>query len=115
MEETKKFIIFFSYVGLGFSGSAYQKDNTNTVENKLISLLVKLNLINDQKEPFSKVSRTDKGVSARLNAITLRLKIKHSHLPITDIQKIYVKELNKQLKDIQIVDIQSVPNFFDAR
>ncbi|GAW80152.1 tRNA pseudouridine synthase [Plasmodium gonderi] len=115
MEETHKFIIFFSYIGIGFNGSAYQKDNSNTVENKLIDNLYALNLIPRIDYPFSRVSRTDKGVSARINALTIRLRIRHSHLSIHDIQRIYVKELNKKLRNIQILDIRHVPNFFDAR
>ncbi|GAB65663.1 tRNA pseudouridine synthase [Plasmodium cynomolgi strain B] len=71
MEETQKFIVFFSYVGMGFNlsgghgsikvstfavetfstfvlkmqGSAYQKDNPNTVENRLMDCLHALDLI----------------------------------------------------------------------
>ncbi|SCN59466.1 tRNA pseudouridine synthase, putative [Plasmodium chabaudi adami] len=119
MEEstdgTRNFIIFFSYIGIGFNGSAYQKDNNNTVENKLIERLQQLDLISDSNCSFSRVSRTDKGVSARMNALTIRLKIKYPHLSISIIEKIYLKELNKKLKNIQIVHIQCVPNNFDAR
>ncbi|SBT87742.1 tRNA pseudouridine synthase, putative [Plasmodium malariae] len=115
MEETHKFIIFFSYIGTEFNGSAYQKDNTDTVENKLMERLHNLNLISDDNDSFSRVSRTDKGVSARINALTIRLKIRHPNMSLLDIQKIYVKELNKKLKYMQIIDIQNVPNMFDAR
>ncbi|SBT76283.1 tRNA pseudouridine synthase, putative [Plasmodium ovale] len=115
MEETHKFIIFFSYLGMEFNGSAYQKENTNTVENKLIENMRSLNLLPDENESFSRVSRTDKGVSARINALTIRLNVRHPHLPISEVQKIYAKELNKKLKNIRIAEVQSVPNIFDAR
>ncbi|CAA9987357.1 tRNA pseudouridine synthase, putative [Plasmodium knowlesi strain H] len=115
MEETHKFIIFFSYVGMGFNGSAYQKDNPNTVENRLMDCLHDMNLISGVDQPFSRVSRTDKGVSARMNALTIRLKIRHPHMTLQDIQRVYVKEINKKLKNMQVIDIRSVPNFFDAR
>ncbi|SCO66408.1 tRNA pseudouridine synthase, putative [Plasmodium vivax] len=115
MEETHKFIIFFSYVGMGFNGSAYQKDNPNTVENRLMGLLHALDLIPGLDHPFSRVSRTDKGVSARMNALTIRLKIRHPHMALQDLQRVYVKEINKKLKHMQVIDMRSVPNFFDAR
>ncbi|CDU17491.1 tRNA pseudouridine(38-40) synthase [Plasmodium yoelii 17X] len=115
IDGTHNFIIFFSYIGIGFNGSAYQKDNNNTVENKLIERLQQLDLISDSNCSFSRVSRTDKGVSARMNALTIRLKIKYPHLSISIIEKIYLKELNKKLKNIQIIHIQCVPNNFDAR
>ncbi|CRG96635.1 tRNA pseudouridine synthase, putative [Plasmodium gallinaceum] len=115
MKETYNFIIFFSYVGMEFNGSAYQKDNKNTVENKLIENLLNLKLISNKNNSFSRVSRTDKGVSARVNALTIRLKIKYQNMSMLDIKKLYVKELNKKLKNIHIIDIQDVPNMFDAR
>ncbi|CRG99297.1 tRNA pseudouridine synthase, putative [Plasmodium relictum] len=115
MKETHNFIIFFSYIGMEFNGSAYQKDNKNTIENKLIENLYNLKLISNKIDSFSRVSRTDKGVSARINALTIRLKIKYQNMSILDIKKVYVKELNKKLKNIQIIDIQDVPNTFDAR
>ncbi|KJP89422.1 tRNA pseudouridine(38-40) synthase [Plasmodium fragile] len=96
-------------------GSAYQKDNPNTVENRLMDCLHALNLIPGVDQPFSRVSRTDKGVSARMNALTIRLKIRHPHMALQDIERIYVKEMNKRLKNIHVIDIRNVPNFFDAR
>ncbi|SOV14045.1 tRNA pseudouridine synthase,putative [Plasmodium sp. gorilla clade G2] len=115
MKETHNFLILLSYFGMEFNGSAYQKDNENTVENKLIENLYKLQLIDSYDIPLSRVSRTDKGVSARINGINLRLNIKYENVSILDIEKKYVKELNKKLKNIHIHDIKHVSNTFDSR
>ncbi|EUD67911.1 tRNA pseudouridine synthase A [Plasmodium inui San Antonio 1] len=96
-------------------GSAFQKDNPNTVEKRLMECLHALNLIPGVDQPFSRASRTDKGVSARMNALTIRLRIRHPHMSLQDIQRVYVKDINKKLKNMQVIDIRSVPNFFDAR
>ncbi|KOB86002.1 hypothetical protein PFDG_01380, partial [Plasmodium falciparum Dd2] len=115
MKETHNFLILLSYFGMEFNGSAYQKDNDNTVENKLLENLYKLELIDNYDTPLSRVSRTDKGVSARINGINLRLNIKYENVPIFEIEKKYVKELKKKLKNIHIHDIKHVSNTFDAR
>lgn len=115
MEETHNFLIFFSYLGANFNGSAYQKNNENTVENILVEKLKELKFISCYNDSISRVSRTDKGVSARINALTIRLNNLYPHFPLEKVQKRYVKDLNNKLTNVHILDIQKVPNAFDAR
>ena len=74
----KKFALFVAYVGAGFAGMQYNKDQT-TIEGTLRDALVAAGLIAQanadafSKVAWSRAARTDKGVSAVGQVVALRL------------------------------------------
>ena len=74
----KKFALFVAYVGAGFSGMQYNKDQP-TIEGTLRDALVAAGLISQlnadafSKVAWSRAARTDKGVSAVGQVVALRL------------------------------------------
>eukprot|EP01055_Gregarina_sp_Pseudo9_P003140 Gregarina_sp_Pseudo_9__3139@NODE_332_length_3137_cov_74_877986_g312_i0_p2_GENE_NODE_332_length_3137_cov_74_877986_g312_i0NODE_332_length_3137_cov_74_877986_g312_i0_p2_ORF_typecomplete_len362_score68_56PseudoU_synth_1/PF01416_20/0_029PseudoU_synth_1/PF01416_20/2_7e24DUF2344/PF10105_9/0_035_NODE_332_length_3137_cov_74_877986_g312_i02521337 len=87
-----------------------------TVEGVLIEALQKANLIKDRDScNFSRCGRTDKGVHARANYVSLqmRLKPKRSH---PEDHYDYRAMLNAILpRSIKVLQVQRVPSWFDAR
>jgi tRNA pseudouridine38/39 synthase len=70
-----KIAIKFSYIGTNYSGLVVQKHSENTVEGKIIEALKLCCLIDPKGEfwqlQFNRCGRTDKGVSAAHNVISL--------------------------------------------
>ncbi|KAL7713624.1 tRNA pseudouridine synthase A [Entamoeba marina] len=90
-----KMAIIVSYVGRGYSGMQYMKD-TPTIEKVLENALYESNCISEdnkhnlQKVSWNRCARTDKGVSAANNIVSLKMGIDgdfitriNSHLPET--------------------------------
>eukprot|EP01056_Protomagalhaensia_sp_Gyna25_P005622 Protomagalhaensia_sp_Gyna_25__5621@NODE_781_length_2628_cov_94_008884_g599_i1_p2_GENE_NODE_781_length_2628_cov_94_008884_g599_i1NODE_781_length_2628_cov_94_008884_g599_i1_p2_ORF_typecomplete_len336_score44_94PseudoU_synth_1/PF01416_20/0_014PseudoU_synth_1/PF01416_20/5_7e24DUF2344/PF10105_9/0_12_NODE_781_length_2628_cov_94_008884_g599_i1741081 len=97
------------------SGSNHEQ-TVPTVEGALIEALQKARLIRDRDScNFSRCGRTDKGVHARANYISLKLRLKpkrkndHDHYD-------YCGILNAILpRTIRVLEVQPVPLWFDAR
>ncbi|EER09278.1 tRNA pseudouridine synthase, putative [Perkinsus marinus ATCC 50983] len=134
--KTGRFVMKFAYVGtrqasfpsttmalkvcveavLRYAGVAWQNQEAfgvNTVENELFKGLVKTCLIESRMScDFSRCGRTDKGVHARGNYATLRLRLKPDGTEFP-----YIQMINRVLPDdIRVLRICSVPSDdFDAR
>ncbi|NXX41414.1 PUS3 synthase, partial [Tricholaema leucomelas] len=64
-----------AYLGWGYQGFASQENTTNTIEEKLFEALKKTRLVNDrQTSNYHRCGRTDKGVSAFGQVISLDLR-----------------------------------------
>ncbi len=108
-----KYAILFGYSGEGYQGLQYNHD-LNTIEKEIFSVLVELNAISEMngKDPkkFSlrRASRTDKGVHALGNLLSLKM-----YSMDTSITK---DKINAKLPDtIRIWDIKRTVKSFDAR
>lgn len=112
--EKTVFVAFkFAYCGWNYNGLAYQLEPTPlpTVEGKVFEALLRAHLITDPSScSFSRCGRTDKGVSAMGQVISLN--VRHSERrPI-----IYCDVLNRLLPaDIRITGYAFPPEGFDAR
>ncbi|KNH09758.1 tRNA pseudouridine synthase [Perkinsela sp. CCAP 1560/4] len=86
----RKIVLSIAYLGHGFGGLAFQRDNMNTIEESLFDALrrtklCRFKLLPEQKlnlgksttqipEGFSRCGRTDSDVSAFSNAVTLHVR-----------------------------------------
>jgi tRNA pseudouridine38/39 synthase len=113
-----------AYLGWNHDGLASQQDSTNTIESHLFAALEKLKLVKDRSEAeYSRCGRTDKGVSAVCQIVSLLIRSKHpAGTDLTnDISSIsdemdYAHLLNRQLPpSIRVLGWQPVANDFDAR
>ena len=123
----RKIALRFSYLGWNYQGLALQGEPTElpTVEEKLMDALFRVKLIGslEQQEcEFSRCGRTDKGVSALNQVVSLnvRSKLTAEELkdPANDRKEIdYIKSINQALpNDIRVHSIcLRVPKDFDAR
>ncbi|KAG7878651.1 hypothetical protein KL905_004008 [Ogataea polymorpha] len=123
----RRIALKFSYLGWNYHGLAYQSDTSNipTVEMFILKALEKTKLIRSLDPAdcdFSRCGRTDKGVSAMNQVISLvvRSNLTQDELadPLNDVKELdYVKILNKVLpEDIRIHSIcLRPPEGFDAR
>ncbi|KAG7694410.1 hypothetical protein KL930_003729 [Ogataea haglerorum] len=123
----RRIALKFSYLGWNYHGLAYQNDTSNvpTVELFILKALEKTKLISnlDPTEcDFSRCGRTDKGVSAmnQVISLTIRSNLTEDEMtdPLNDVKELdYVKILNKVLpEDIRIHSIcLRPPEGFDAR
>lgn len=123
-----RFVAFrFAYLGWNYNGLAIQKDKTPlpTVEGTILETMVRCKLVPSmvpQEYKFSRCGRTDKGVSAMNQVISLKVR---SNLtpeqqldPSYDNQEIqYVNILNQLLpEDIRVSAVcLRPPKGFDAR
>ena len=107
--EFQQFLIKFSYVGTNYQGVAYNDENTPTVEREIFKALCLTKMIKSRETcNFSRCGRTDTGVHAAGNymSISLRVKPEIDHLLIA----------NKVLpNDIRLLAIRPVPTDFSAR
>jgi tRNA pseudouridine38/39 synthase len=110
-----KVALKIAYLGTEYQGIARQKDNRNTVEEHLFSALYKSKLIDDIDNcDYSRCARTDKGVNALGQVVSLQIRTKISQdgrieYPIPRI-------INSHLPyDIHVSDCVLVPNEFNAR
>ncbi|XP_072229436.1 tRNA pseudouridine(38/39) synthase [Leuresthes tenuis] len=122
-----------AYQGWTYQGFAVQENTDNTVEARLFEALLKTRLIQDrQSSNYHRCGRTDKGVSAFSQVITIDLRSTQfcGGLGVTLPENIdsstkskastselpYVKMLNRVLpQDIQILDWAPVAEGFSAR
>jgi len=138
----RHFLIKFAYNGSNYHGIAYQPETThpnkgdatnstvhvNTVEKELINVLEMGKLIKDRHScRFSRCGRTDKGVHAAGNYISLDLRVSpDSIIPgligraDRDVDQNknmdYCKMMNAMLpSDIRVISVDQVPDDFDAR
>eukprot|EP00918_Siedleckia_nematoides_P003615 GHVU01008132.1.p1 GENE.GHVU01008132.1~~GHVU01008132.1.p1 ORF type:complete len:475 (+),score=69.93 GHVU01008132.1:268-1692(+) len=73
-----KFLLTVSYVGTGYSGMAYQVDESAfpTIESELFKALILTRLIRDRNScEFTRCGRTDAGVHAKGNCVALTLRL----------------------------------------
>ena len=112
----RKYAIIHGYFGQDYSGNT-KNPGVHTVEEELENALYKEKFIspcnygNLKKINWMRASRTDKGVSAIMNVISVKL---HKY---PDVDEIDMKEkLNKVLpKDIHIFRIIEVSDHFDSK
>eukprot|EP00928_Gymnodinium_smaydae_P058923 TRINITY_DN42134_c0_g1_i1.p1 TRINITY_DN42134_c0_g1~~TRINITY_DN42134_c0_g1_i1.p1 ORF type:complete len:354 (-),score=78.40 TRINITY_DN42134_c0_g1_i1:96-1157(-) len=110
--QCSHFLLRLAYVGTRYHGVAWQQPEVaNTVENELFNALVRTCLIQSREKcNFSRCGRTDRGVHAFGNYVSLTLR----ELPGG--AKEYVRILNRVLpSDIRILAAMPVPSDFDAR
>lgn len=124
--STRKVAIRFAYLGWNYSGLAVQNDpEILTVEGRILAALHKTKLI-PSEDPndcdFSRCGRTDKGVSAFRQVISLRVRSQLSpeeqQDPANDTKEVdYLHILNQLLPDdIRLYEICLRPGEeFDAR
>uniref|UniRef100_A0A4W6BZ42 Pseudouridylate synthase 3 n=1 Tax=Lates calcarifer TaxID=8187 RepID=A0A4W6BZ42_LATCA len=122
-----------AYLGWAYQGFAVQENTDNTVEARLFEALLKTRLIQDrQSSNYHRCGRTDKGVSAFSQVITIDLRSTQfcgglgvtlpenvdlstkNKAPVSEVP--YVKMLNRVLpQDIRILDWAPVAEGFSAR
>lgn len=115
-------VLRLSYFGETYDGLTRQDSTSNTIEHHLIEAVQTLRLVpplvpggSPFPEKFSRCGRTDKGVSAFGNAVSLMLRgPKKGSPPGTEVE--YARMLNRVLPpDIRIVAWAPVVDHFDAR
>ncbi|KAJ8364586.1 hypothetical protein SKAU_G00134170 [Synaphobranchus kaupii] len=120
-----------AYLGWGYQGFAVQENTDNTVEARLFEALLKTRLIQDrQSSNYHRCGRTDKGVSAFSQVISIDLRSTQfgGGLGVTlpaqaegkgkpDATELpYAKMLNRVLpQDIRVLDWSAVEMGFSAR
>ncbi|KAL4660508.1 tRNA pseudouridine(38/39) synthase [Arapaima gigas] len=120
-----------AYLGWDYQGFAVQENTDNTVEARLFEALMKTKLIQDrQSSNYHRCGRTDKGVSAFSQVITIDLRstqfcgglgvippAKAVDKPKSDTAELpYIKMLNRVLPpDIRVLDWAAVETSFSAR
>ncbi|ODV82637.1 hypothetical protein CANARDRAFT_30678 [[Candida] arabinofermentans NRRL YB-2248] len=125
--STRHIALRFSYLGWNYQGLAIQSDETDlpTVEYEIIKGLNKIKLVDSlvpQDFNFSRCGRTDRGVSAMNQVISLRVRsnltAEELNDPTNDIKELdYVRSLNQVLPpDIRFHSVcLRPPPDFDAR
>ncbi|TSL82594.1 tRNA pseudouridine(38/39) synthase [Bagarius yarrelli] len=126
-------VLRLAYLGWQYQGFAVQENTDNTVEARLFEALLKTKLIQDrQSSNYHRCGRTDKGVSAFSQAVSIDLRSSQfSGLGVivpdgvepktgsetgTKAELPYVKMLNRVLPpDIRALSWSPVPNGFSAR
>ncbi|KAK6185577.1 hypothetical protein SNE40_007781 [Patella caerulea] len=117
-DRPRKVALLLAYCGAGYYGIQIQKDYP-TIESELLSSLVKGNFITQehadspQKIQFQRAARTDKGVSALGNVISLKIPVDSGHV---------AEKINQNLPDqIRVIGYIRATrgfnskNFCDAR
>ncbi|ODV80845.1 tRNA pseudouridine synthase [Suhomyces tanzawaensis NRRL Y-17324] len=125
--NTRFVALKFAYLGWNYSGLAYQFEPTPkpTIESELLNAMVTAKLIEDVDPSackFSRCGRTDKGVSAMNQVISLRLRSaltdEEQLLEENDVKELpYITILNSLLpSDIRVTAVcLRPPKGFDAR
>lgn len=109
--ETRHIAIKIAYFGWDYSGFAAQPSTSNTIEHHLFRALKMTQLVKDMSlVNYSRCGRTDKGVSAFGNVISLRVRTREGE-PIP-----YCQMLNRILPDtIRAISWAPVDDDFSAR
>ncbi|KAI4491045.1 hypothetical protein M0802_010462 [Mischocyttarus mexicanus] len=112
-------LLKFYYLGWDYDGFVCQEGNSNTVERHLFIALIKSCLIESrEKSNYHRCGRTDKGVSAFSQVISLDIRSKLEPDKQNDLQNelLYCKILNRLLpQNIRCIAWCPVPNDFSAR
>ncbi|XP_045508698.1 tRNA pseudouridine(38/39) synthase [Colias croceus] len=110
----RKVFLRILYFGWDYQGLAVQEDSAQTIEHHLFNALIKSCLIEKREtSQYHRCGRTDKGVSAfgQVISITLRSKFPPSEQKNIHTEMPYCKILNRLLpKDIRAVAWMPVPN-----
>jgi tRNA pseudouridine38-40 synthase len=101
-----RYALKFAYDGQTFDGYARQPEG-RTVEEDIIKAMLQLGMIKDaQTNNFQSASRTDRGVSAAGNVISIDADFNRAGI---------IGALNSKLEDIMFYGIAKVDNNFNAR
>lgn len=107
------------YFGWNYCGFVVQEDTPNTIEHHLFDALDKTCLIKDRSSSnYHRCGRTDKGVSANGQVISISVRSRLTKETINNTQEEidYCKILNNVLPaDIKCIAWQPVPDNFSAR
>ncbi|XP_014355329.2 tRNA pseudouridine(38/39) synthase, partial [Papilio machaon] len=113
----RRVLLRILYFGWNYQGLAVQEDTTQTIEHHLFHALTKSCLIeNRESSQYHRCGRTDKGVSAFGQVISISLRSKHSSDQQNTPESInselpYCKTLNRLLpKDIRAVAWMPIPD-----
>lgn len=121
--QTRYVALEVMYLGWGYQGFARQDHNPNTVEGHMFQALERTCLVPPESKwediSYSRCGRTDIGVSAVGQVVTLRIRsraLQGDALPDEGAELDYPCLLNKVLpRDIQITGWREVPAEFHAR
>lgn len=125
--QKRKIALRFAYLGWNYQGLALQAEGTElpTVEGKIMEALFKVKLIGSLEQrncDFSRCGRTDRGVSAMNQVISLKVRSKLNEDQLKDevndhLEVDYIKVLNQALpEDIRMHSVCLRPGEdFDAR
>lgn len=106
MEQSRRVALKFAYDGTDFYGFQRQPDKV-TVEGELVTALVKIGAIKSAREcGYRSSSRTDRGVSAMGNVVSVR-----TSFPVSSI----CSAVNSKLEDIWVYSAIEVPEAFNPR
>ncbi|GFR26932.1 tRNA pseudouridine synthase A [Trichonephila clavata] len=114
VRKPKKVVLLMCYLGKEFSGMQ-RNSNVSTVEEELLKALLKANIIiqaefdHPKLMKFQRAARTDKGVSAVRQIVSLKLPVKE----ITD--ELPTKVNNHLPPEIRVVGVRRVTQSFDAK
>ncbi|XP_073402408.1 tRNA pseudouridine(38/39) synthase [Dendrobates tinctorius] len=102
-----------AYLGWNYQGFASQENTRNTVEEVMFSALTKTRLVESrQSSNYHRCGRTDRGVSALAQVISLDLRSAAAGRP----KLRYTQMLNRVLPpDIRVLTWAAVPSSFSAR
>ncbi|XP_015592180.1 tRNA pseudouridine(38/39) synthase isoform X2 [Cephus cinctus] len=117
--QKRHILLKFYYLGWDYHGFAVQEDTTNTVEHYLFEALIKSCCIqNRETSNYHRCGRTDKGVSAFSQVISLDIRSRLSLENQIDLQAElpYCKILNRLLpKNIRCIAWSPASDQFSAR
>ncbi|XP_075704973.1 tRNA pseudouridine(38/39) synthase [Rhinoderma darwinii] len=110
---TQHVALRLAYLGWNYQGFASQENTSNTVEETLFGALTKTRLVeNRQSSNYHRCGRTDRGVSALAQVVSLDLRSAAAGKP----EVRYTQMLNRVLPpDIRVLSWAVVPSSFSAR
>ncbi|KAI9187853.1 pseudouridine synthase deg1 [Blastocladiella emersonii ATCC 22665] len=118
LHPKRRVAFLLSYFGWPYQGFAAQAHTTNTVEHHLFEALRTTRLVDDiTQADYSRCGRTDKGVSATGNAVSLIVRSRVQPGQTDDSNELpYVTMLNRTLPaHIRVLAWAPVPDDFTAR
>lgn len=117
--QKRHILLKLYYLGWDYDGFTVQEDNSNTVEHHLFAALIKSCCIESRENAnYHRCGRTDKGVSAFSQVISLDVRSKLELEKQDDLQNElpYCKILNRLLpRNIRCIAWSPVPSDFSAR
>lgn len=115
LKPLRKFALKVAYLGMSYQGFEHHPhQGENSVEAKLFGALTYVRLIGSPDEikdlDYHRCGRTDKGVSAAGNTVSLNLRVSDAEVPNL------VKRINSALpEDIVVLSAVEVPQSFSAQ